>query len=54
MTDAPRPDDDTESTDLVSALDVIEDQPLADRAAGYAALHDELARSLDDTAAPRQ
>lgn len=38
--------------DLVSALEVIEDQPLAQRAAGYAALHDELARRLDAVAAP--
>lgn len=36
--------------DLVSALDVIEDQPLADRAAGYGALHDALARRLDASA----
>jgi len=40
------------SDDLVSALEVIEDQPLAQRAAGYAALHDELARRLDAVAAP--
>ncbi|SDQ74784.1 hypothetical protein SAMN04487847_2344 [Microbacterium sp. cf332] len=33
--------------DLVSSLDVIEDQPLSERAASYAALHDELARRLD-------
>ncbi|MDN8550055.1 hypothetical protein PUW81_013160 [Microbacterium sp. NM3R9] len=33
--------------DLVSALDVVEDQPLSERAASYAALHDELARRLD-------
>jgi len=38
------------SEDLVSALEVIEDQPLAQRAAGYAALHDELARRLDAVA----
>ncbi len=36
--------------DLVSALEVIEDQPLADRAGGYLALHDELARRLDSGA----
>lgn len=33
--------------DLLSTLDVIEDQPIHDRAAAYAALHDELARRLD-------
>lgn len=33
--------------DLLSALDVIEDQPLTERASSYAALHDELARRLD-------
>ncbi|MFK4115715.1 hypothetical protein ACI2K6_13900 [Microbacterium sp. NPDC006705] len=33
--------------DLLSSLDVIEDQPLSERAASYAALHDELARRLD-------
>lgn len=38
------PDD---ADDLMSALEVIEDQPLVQRAAGYAALHDELARRLD-------
>lgn len=38
------------SEDLVSALEVIEDQPLAERSAGYAALHDELARRLDAVA----
>lgn len=35
------------SDDLLSALEVIEDQPLEARAAGYLALHDELARRLD-------
>lgn len=45
MDDEVRPDD-----DLLSALDVIEQQPLAERAAGYAALHDELARRLDSGA----
>ncbi|MFT4219507.1 MAG: hypothetical protein QM611_03180 [Microbacterium sp.] len=39
--------DDSARDDLVSALEVIEEQPLAERAAGYAALHDELARRLD-------
>jgi len=33
--------------DLLSALEVIEEQPLAERAASYAALHDELARRLE-------
>lgn len=33
--------------DLLSTLEVIEDQPLDGRAAAYAALHDELARRLD-------
>ncbi len=46
MGDRDDPADDG-SDDLVSALDVIEDQPLAQRAAGYAALHDELARRLE-------
>lgn len=32
--------------DLLSAIEVIEDQPLGERAQGYAALHDELARRL--------
>lgn len=35
------------SDDLLSALEVIEDQPLSARASGYLALHDELARRLD-------
>lgn len=40
--------------DLVSVLEVIEDQPLAQRAAGYSALHDELSRRLagDTPSAP--
>lgn len=33
--------------DLLSALEVIEGQPLSERAAAYAALHDELARRLE-------
>lgn len=37
--------------DLVSALEVIEDQPLGQRAGGYAALHAELARRLESDAA---
>lgn len=48
--DAPGADDGAE--DLVSALEVIEDQPLAQRAAGYAALHDEFARRLDAVSPP--
>jgi len=32
---------------LVSRVRVIEGQPLADRAAAYASLHDELARRLE-------
>lgn len=38
---------DDASHDLVSALEVIEAQPLAERAAAYEALHDTLARRLD-------
>lgn len=33
--------------DLLSTLDVIEDQPLAARAAAYESIHDTLARRLD-------
>ena len=33
--------------DLLSALEVIEGQPLSERAAAYALLHDELARRLE-------
>lgn len=33
--------------DLLSALEVIEQQPLAERAAAYGALHDDLARRLE-------
>lgn len=33
--------------DLLSTLEVIEGQPLDERAAAYAALHDELARRLE-------
>ena len=32
---------------LLSALEVIEEQPLAERAAAYTALHDDLARRLE-------
>lgn len=34
-------------SDLLSTLDVIEDQPLAARAAAYESIHDTLARRLD-------
>lgn len=37
---------------VISTLDVIESQPVTERAAGYAALHDELARRLDGAGAP--
>jgi hypothetical protein len=40
-------DADARREDLVSTLDVIEDQPLSERAAAYARLHDDLARRLD-------
>jgi hypothetical protein len=51
MIDHGLPDEDGNgSDDLVSALEVIEDQPLPDRATGYLALHDELARRLDSPA----
>ncbi len=38
---------DARREDLLSALEVIEQQPLAERATAYAALHDELARRLE-------
>lgn len=38
---------DARREELLSALEVIEDQPLAERAAAYAALHEELARRLE-------
>ncbi|MEJ3403628.1 hypothetical protein WDJ51_02665 [Rathayibacter sp. YIM 133350] len=38
---------------LLPRLRVIEDQPLADRAAAYAALHDSLRDALDGTAETR-
>jgi hypothetical protein len=41
------PTSDDAPDDLVSALEVIEAQPLAERAAAYEALHDALARRLD-------
>ncbi|MER7798626.1 hypothetical protein [Microbacterium sp. NPDC096154] len=40
-------DDTSAEAGLVSRVRVIEGQPLADRAAAYANLHDELARRLD-------
>lgn len=40
-------DADARREDLLSALEVIEDQPLAERAAAYAHLHDELVRRLE-------
>lgn len=40
-------DSDARREDLLSALEVIEQQPLAERAAAYAALHDDLARRLE-------
>lgn len=33
--------------DLLSTIEVIEGQPLSERAAAYAAIHDELARRLE-------
>lgn len=44
-------DADARREDLMSTLDVIEDQPLSERAAAYALLHDELAARLE--AGPR-
>lgn len=40
-------DADARREDLLSTLEVIEGQPLAERAAAYGALHDELARRLE-------
>lgn len=40
-------DPDARREDLLSTLEVIEQQPLAERANAYAALHDELARRLE-------
>jgi len=49
--------DQDHGAELVSRLRVIEDQPLAERASAYAALHDELAARLEsaprDGTAPR-
>jgi hypothetical protein len=51
MSDHELPDEDANgSDDLLSALEIIEDQPLSDRASGYLRLHDELARRLDASA----
>ncbi|GEB95698.1 hypothetical protein [Microbacterium lacticum] len=40
-------DADARRDDLLSALEVIEQQPLAERANAYASLHDDLARRLE-------
>lgn len=40
-------DADSRREDLLTHLEVIEGQPLADRADSYAALHDELAQRLE-------
>ncbi|MBM7828713.1 MULTISPECIES: hypothetical protein [Microbacterium] len=45
--DARDPDGHGRREDLLSALEVIEGQPLGERAAAYAALHDDLARRLE-------
>jgi hypothetical protein len=42
-------DREDENGDLLSTLEVIEDQPLATRAAAYDTLHDALARRLEAT-----
>lgn len=47
MTGDDREDDEAE---LISRLRVIEGQPLAERAAAYAAVHDELSRMLESGA----
>ena len=39
--------DEHDDLELISRLRVIESQPLSERAAAYAALHDELARTLE-------
>jgi hypothetical protein len=47
-------DEQSQATDaLVSQLAVIEAQPLEDRAASYAQLHDQLQARLDGTDLPR-
>ncbi len=40
-------DSDARREDLLSTLEVIEGQPLSERAGAYAALHDELAARLE-------
>ncbi|WP_189318428.1 hypothetical protein [Microbacterium oleivorans] len=40
-------DGDPRREDLLSTLEVIEDQPLGERAAAYTLLHDELAKRLE-------
>lgn len=40
-------DGDVRREDLLSTLEVIEDQTLGERAAAYALLHDELAKRLE-------
>ncbi|WP_417562925.1 hypothetical protein [Microbacterium sp.] len=40
-----------QDAELISRLRVIENQPLAERADAYAALHDELARELEQKGA---
>lgn len=47
MPDQREDDDIPVGHELISRLRVIEEQPLAERAAAYASLHDELARSLE-------
>lgn len=39
--------EDSRREDLLSALEVVEGQPLSERAAAYLGLHDELARRLE-------
>ncbi len=43
----PQPGVEAQPDDLLNRLDVIESQPLADRAAAYDAIHDDLARQLE-------
>lgn len=44
---SPDPEPEAHDDSLVSHLRVIEQQPLADRASGYAALHEQLTKALD-------
>lgn len=46
--------DEHDDLELISRLRVIESQPLGERAAAYAALHDELARTLESGPADAQ